>query len=57
MKDNFDDKLMELLEYHLEDLTFEEFLEHFDLSVFDVFKNMYNSGLIIDKELEPLWPA
>lgn len=43
-------QIEEVLNYHLEDYSFEEFLEELDLTPFDVFLAAFNNGLI-DEEL------
>ncbi len=43
-------QIEEVLNYHLEDYSFEEFLEEFDLTPFDVFLAAFNNGLV-DEEL------
>ena len=46
------DKFEKTLSYYLQDESFEDFLENFELSPTDVFLCAYNSGLIDDKILE-----
>ena len=43
-------QIEEVLNYHLEDYSFEEFLEELDLTPFDVFLAAFNNGLV-DEEL------
>lgn len=38
--------LAKVVEYYLEDYTFEEFLEMFDLTPVEVFECAFNSGLV-----------
>lgn len=50
--DSFERRLNDFLEMMLEDMTFEEFIENFDISASEVFQNMYDSGLIDDGDLK-----
>lgn len=51
--DKFDRRMDEFLEDNLEIMTFEEFVEEkFDMTVSEVFLNMYYSGLIDDEDLK-----
>lgn len=50
--DSFERRLNDFLEMMLEDMTFEEFIENFDISASEVFQNMYDSGLIDDEDLK-----
>lgn len=54
--DEFDRRLENFLEEYLEDKTFEDFIEEFDMVASDVFLNMYYSGLIDDRDLERVFP-
>lgn len=54
--DDFDRRLENFLEEYMEDKTFEEFIEEFDMVPSDVFLNMYYSGLIDDRDLERVFP-
>lgn len=54
--DEFDRRLENFLEEYLEDKTFEDFIEEFDMIPSDVFLNMYYSGLIDDRDLERVFP-
>lgn len=49
---SFERRLNDFLEMMLEDMTFEEFIENFDISASEVFQNMYDSGLIDDEDLK-----
>jgi len=50
--DVFDSKLEDFLDYHLEDISFEDFIENFDMTPKEVFLNMYYTGLIDDEDLK-----
>lgn len=52
-----DRRLEELISDHLEQYTFEEFLEEFDLTPVEVFINLYYSGLIDDVDLQRVFPV
>jgi len=43
-------QIEDVLNYHLEDYSFEEFLEELDLTPYEVFLNAFNNGLV-DEEL------
>lgn len=43
---NFNTDLEIVLDSYLEDYSFEEFLENFNLTPFEVFKCAYESGLV-----------
>lgn len=43
-------QIEEVLNYHLEDYTFEEFLEELDLSPYEVFLCAFKNGLV-DEDL------
>lgn len=47
-------RLEKILNDCLEDHSFEEFLEHFDVTPWDLFELAYNSGLIDDEILKAL---
>jgi uncharacterized protein (DUF433 family) len=48
---------MEVVEYFLEDESFEDFLERFDLTPVEVIIKLYDIGLIQDEILEELQPS
>jgi len=45
-----ENQIEDVLNYHLEDYSFEEFLEMVDLTPYEVFINAFNNGLV-DEEL------
>lgn len=45
-------RLEQILEWYLEDYSFEEFLEEFDLTPAEVFIHLFNTGLIDEERLE-----
>lgn len=50
-----DERIEDLLNYYLDDgMSFEEFLEFFNLTPLDIFLNAYYSGLIDEEDLEKL---
>lgn len=50
--DQYDRKLEDFLEMMLEDYSFEEFIEMFDMTANEVFLNMFYSGLIDERDLK-----
>ena len=50
MLSELDKHIEDVLNYHLADYSFEEFLEELDLTPFDVFLAAFNNGLV-DEEL------
>lgn len=46
------DLIEDVINGYLEDYTFEEFLEHFDLTLADVFYCAFSSGLVDETILE-----
>lgn len=57
MTKNKKEYIRKILEYHLEDQSFEEFLENFDLEPLDVFIAAFEAGLVDEDELTSLVPA
>jgi uncharacterized protein (DUF433 family) len=41
-----------VIDYYLEDYTFEEFLENFDLEPVDVFMHLYVTGMIDEEKMK-----
>lgn len=52
-----EDKLEKLLDSYLEDNSFEEFLEKFNLTPLEVLICIYENGMISDTELEGYIPS
>lgn len=50
-------KLEKIIDNFLEDKSFEDFLEEFNLTPQEVVINLYESGLLDDDQLERLIPA
>jgi hypothetical protein len=50
MADPFKEQVSNVIDGYLEDYSFEEFLENFDISPVDAFMCLFDSGLI-DEEL------
>lgn len=57
MKATKNEQIMEVVEYFLEDESFEDFLERFDLTPVEVIIKLYDIGLIQDEILEELQPS
>ena len=57
MTKNKKEYIRRILEYHLEDQSFEEFLENFDLSPIDVFIAAFEAGLVDEDELSCFVPV
>lgn len=49
--------LEKILENYLEDNSFEEFLEEFNLTTLEVLICLYENGLVDDSELERMIPS
>lgn len=51
-EDEVKKRLEEIVNWYLEDYSFEELLEEFDLTPSEVFIHLFNSGLIDETRLE-----
>lgn len=49
-----EDDIEDFVQFMLEDETFEEFLERFDVTPFEAFMCLYNNGLIDEELLKEL---
>lgn len=45
-------RLEQIVEWYLEDYSFENFLEEFDLTPAEVFIHLFNTGMIDEDKLE-----
>lgn len=52
-----EEKLEKILDSYLEDNSFEDFLEEFNLTPLEVLTSLYENGLIDEEDLERLIPS